>query len=97
MTLTLPNNLDTLLREQASLGGFESPSAYVDHLLRSEARTQEQCLDFSPIPSGKEFDYRLDRLIEESLESGDSEEADNADLDAMESEALSILRARRGK
>lgn len=97
MTLTLPDNLDTLLQEQASLGGFESPSAYVEHLLRSEARAQEQSLDFSTIPSGKEFDHRLDRLIVESLESGEPVEADEADFDTMESEALAILRARRAK
>jgi Arc/MetJ-type ribon-helix-helix transcriptional regulator len=96
-TLTLPDNLDALLREQASLGGFESHSAFVEHLLRSKARAQEQSLDFTVIPSGKEFDHRFDRLIDEALQSGEQEEADEADFDAMESEALTSLRARRAK
>lgn len=97
MTLTLPDNLDTLLREQASLGGFESPSAYVEHLLRTAPCAHEQSLDFTVIPSGEDLASRLDRLIDEALQSGEPEEADEADFDAIESEALAILRARRAR
>ncbi|MBZ5619947.1 MAG: hypothetical protein LAQ69_14680 [Acidobacteriia bacterium] len=92
MNVTIPDSLKDFVEQQASSGRYANPDAFVADLLRAEAEMYERVGRGEPIPVDEHFDRRLEVLLDEAEDSGDYVEATKDDFDAMEREALELLR-----
>jgi putative addiction module CopG family antidote len=95
MNVTLPDSLKEFVGKQVNAGRYANPDAFVAELVRTEAEIFERVNRGEALPIDEHFDRRLEALLDEAEESGDYVEADKKDFDAMEREALEILRKRK--
>ncbi len=94
MTVTLPDSVKDFVEKQVGCGRYGSPDAFVAELVRTEAEMFERINRGEPIPFDEHFDRRLEVLLDEADRSGDYLEVDEKEFDAMEREALDLLRRR---
>ena len=93
MNVTIPDSLRDFVEKQAGSGRYSNPDAFIAALLRSEAEMLERVERGEPLPVDEHFDRRLETLLDEA-ETGDYVEAAKDDFDAMEREALELVRRR---
>ena len=95
MNVTIPDSLKDFIEQQASSGRYANPDAFVADLLRSEAEMFERVRRGEALPIDAHFDRRMETLLDEAQNSGDYVGATKDDFDAMEREALELLRKRQ--
>ena len=95
MNVTIPDSLKDFVEQQASSGRYANPDAFVADLLRSEAEMFERAGRGEPLPFDEHFDRRLEALLDEAQNSGDYVGATKDDFDAMEREAVELVRKRK--
>ena len=86
--VTLPNDLK---------GGYHNPDAFVAKLLQDEAAMFERVSRGEPLPIDEHFARRMESLLDEAEASGDYTRASKEDFDAMEREALELIRERKSQ
>lgn len=64
-------------------------------LLREREKISERVGRGEPIPLDEHFDRRLEALLDEAEKSGEYVEVTQEDFDAMEREALELVRKRK--
>ncbi len=94
MNVTLSDSLKDFVQKQVSSGRYADADAFIEDLVRTEARLLERVNHGEALPVDEHFDRRLETLLDEAGQSGDYVEATRADFDAMEREALELLRER---
>ena len=95
MNVTLSDVLKEFVDKQVSSGRFPNPDAFVEELVRTEAEMFDRVNRGEALPLDKHFDRRLEVLLNEAEESGGYVEVTTGDFDAMEREALEIVRKRK--
>ena len=80
MNVSLPDAMKHFIDAQVATGGYSSTSEYVRALVRDEQQRQAKA--------------RLETLLLEALDSGDSTAMTKEDWDAIRQEGLARLRAR---
>ena len=95
MNVNIPDSLAAFVARQVSLGHFQDRDAFISALVRTEAEIFEQLDRGEPLPVDGHLARRLATLIEEADDSGDYVAATSEDFDAMEREALDLVRGRR--
>jgi Arc/MetJ-type ribon-helix-helix transcriptional regulator len=95
MNVAIPDSLHKFIEEQVRSGRYPNPDAFVAELVKTEAEVFERVARGEPIVIDEHFGRRLEVLLDEAEESGDYVEVTPEDFDAMECEALEILRKRR--
>lgn len=93
MNITLPDSLASFINEQVRLGRYPSADALVADIVGIEASIAKK-IGEGELPTDEDFNRRLAAMLDEADESGDYQEADAADFDAMEREAMVILAQR---
>ena len=92
MKVNLPDSLKDFVDEQVNSGGYTDPDAFVADLVKTEAAIFARIKRGDALPLDEHFDRRLEVLLDEAEESGDYVEAAKEDFDAMEREALELIR-----
>ncbi len=92
MKVNLPDSLRDFVDEQVHSGGYADPDAFVADLLKTEAAVFARLKHGHALPFDEHFDRRLEALLDEAEESGDYVTAAKEDFDAMEREALELIR-----
>ena len=95
MNVTLPESLKEFVLQKVRSGRYATADAFVEELVRTEAEILERVNRGEPLPVDDRFDRRLEMLLEEAEQSGDYIEVTHEDFDAVEREALELLRQRR--
>jgi Arc/MetJ-type ribon-helix-helix transcriptional regulator len=95
MNVTLPDSLKELVEKQVKSGRYADPDAFVAELVRTEAQMFERVSRGEALPIDEHFDRRLETLLDEGEKSGDYVEAGKEEFDAMEREAIDLLRKRK--
>lgn len=95
MNVTLPDSLKEFVEKQVKSGHYADPDAFVAELVRTEAQMFERVSRGEALPIDEHFDRRLETLLDEGEKSGGYVEADEAEFDAMEREAIDLLRKRK--
>ncbi len=95
MKVTLPESLKEFIEKQLTSGRYTNPDTFVADLVRSEAEMFDRISRGEPFPIDEHFDRRLDALLDEAARSGDYVEATKEEFNAMEREALDLLRQRK--
>lgn len=95
MNVTLPDVLKEFVDKQVSSGRFANPDAFVEELVRTEAEMFDRINRGEALPVDQHFDRRLEVLLDEAEESGGYVEVTQGDFDAMEREALEVVRTRK--
>jgi antitoxin ParD1/3/4 len=95
MNVTLPDSLKEFVEKQVKSGRYANPDAFVTELVRSESEMFERVSRGEALPQDEHFDRRLETLLDEAENSGDYVEATKSDFDAMERDALDLLRKRK--
>jgi len=93
--VSLPDDLKGFVEKQLSSGRYANPDAFVAELLHDEAAMFERISRGEPLPINEHFDRRLEALLDEAEASGDYVGATKKDFDAMEREALELVRKRK--
>ena len=91
MNVTLPDSLKIFVEQQVSSGRYANPDAFVADLVKSESEVFERVRRGEPLPLDEHFDRRLETLLDEAADS-DYVEVTRADFNAMEREALELVR-----
>ena len=94
MTLTIPDSLKGFVERQATAGKYADSDSFVSDLLSREANIFDRVATGFELPADEHFERRLEALLDEA-ELGAYEEVTAAGFDAMESEALDLIRTRR--
>jgi len=92
MKVNLPDSLKDFVDEQVNSGRYADPDAFVAELLKTEVALFERIKRGDVLPLDEHFDRRLEVLLDEAEKSGDYLTASKEDLDAMEREALELIR-----
>ena len=95
MNVTIPDSLKNFIEQQVSEGRYANPDAFVAHLVRSEAEVFERIARGEPLVIDEQFDRRVDALLDEAERDGDYVDVTKEDFDAMEGEALELMRKRK--
>jgi len=95
MNVTIPDSLKDFIAQQVNSGDYANSDAFVADLVRAEAEIFERVAQGEPIPIDKHFDRRLEALLDEAEKSGEYAEVTKEDFDAMEREAMELLRKRK--
>src|SRR6266536_2312645 len=95
MNVTLPESLKEFVEKQVRSGDYANADAFIAELVQTEAQMFERISRGEPLPLDEHFDRRLETLLDEAEKSGDYIEADKAEFDAMERDALDILHKRK--
>ena len=95
MNVTIPESLKDFVEQQVSSGRYANPDAFVADLVRTEAEMFERVSRGEPLPIDEHFDRRLEALLDGAEKSGDYIEVTKEEFDAMEREALELMRKRR--
>lgn len=95
MNVTLPDSLKEFVENQVKSGRYANADAFVAELIRTEAEMFDRVNRGEAIPVDEHFDRRLETLLDEAEKSGDYVGAEKDDFDAMEREALDLLRKRQ--
>ena len=95
MNVTIPEALKDFVEKQASAGHYASSDAFVADVLRAEAAMLRRIGLGEPLPTDEHFDRRVGALLDEAQSSGAYVEVTKEDFDAMEREALELLRNRK--
>ena len=93
MNLSLSDSLKGFIETQIQSGRYESPSAYVETLIREDAKRQREAGEALPVDA--HFDARVEALLQEAEESGEPQEVTPEDWDSIEREAMTILKTRQ--
>jgi Arc/MetJ-type ribon-helix-helix transcriptional regulator len=94
MNVAIPDSLKDFIEKQAASGRYSNPDAFVADLLRSEEEMFARVARGEPLPVDEHFDRRLEALLDEA-ETGDYVEVTRDDFDAMEREAMELVRRRQ--
>lgn len=97
MKVNLPNELKGFVEKQVSSGGYPNPDAFIAKLLHDEAAMFERVSRGEPLPIDEHFERRMESLLDEAEASGDYIGASKEDFDAMEGEALELIRKRKSQ
>jgi Arc/MetJ-type ribon-helix-helix transcriptional regulator len=92
MKVTLPDSLKEFVEKQLASGRYSNPDEFVVNLVRSEAAMFDRIERGEPFPIDEHFDGRLEALLDEAKDSGGYVEATKEEFDAMEREALELVR-----
>jgi len=92
MHVTIPDSLKEFIEEQVSSGRYPDPDAFVSDLVRTEAEMFKQIGAGEALPVDQHFGRRLEALLDEAEQSGDHLDVTREDCDAVEREALDLLR-----
>lgn len=95
MNINLPDSLKGFVYEQVNSGRYADADAFVAELLQAEAALFERIKLGEPFPLDEHFDRRLEVLLDEAEQSGDYMAATKEDFDAMEREALKLIREKQ--
>ncbi len=95
MNINVPNSLKNLINEQVNSGRYANPDAFVAELLEAEAAMFERIKRGEALPLDEHFDRRLEVLLDEAENSGNYVTATKEDFDAMEREALKLIREKK--
>jgi len=101
MHISLPDSLKPFIDRQMALGRYASPSAYVEDLIREEAKRQtetrllERVNAGEPLPVDEQFAGRLDALLQEAEDSGAPEEMTKEDWERIRQEGLALYHKRQ--
>ncbi len=95
MNVTLSDSLREFVEKQAISGRYANADAFVEELVRTEAQLLERVNNGEPLPVDEHFERRFEALLDEGEASGDYVEINREEFDAMEREALELLRAHR--
>lgn len=95
MEITLTDSLKKFVDEQVSSGRYPDPDAFIADLLQTEILVFERIRHGEALPMDEHFSRRLEVLLDEAAESGNYLKADKEEFDAMEREALELIRSRR--
>ena len=91
----LPDSLKGFVEKQVSSGRYANPDAFITELLRNEAEMFDRINRGEPFPVDEHFDRRLEVLLDEAELSGDYVPVTKKEFDAMEREALELVRKRK--
>ena len=94
MKVNLPDSLKDFVDEQVNSGGYADSDAFVAELLQTEVALFDRIKRGDALPLDEHFDRRLEVLLDEAEKSGDYVTAAEEDFDAMEREALELIRKR---
>ena len=92
MKVNLPDSLKDFVDEQVNSGRYADPDAFVAELLKTEVALFERIKCGDVLPLDEHFDRRLEVLLDEAEKGGDYVAASKEDFDAMEREALELIR-----
>ena len=95
MKVSLPDDLKEFVEKQLNSGRYANPDAFIAEVLHSEAAMFERISCGAPLPIDEHFDRRLEALLDEAENSGDYVSATKKEFDAMEREALELVRKRK--
>ena len=95
MKVSVPDSLKGFVDEQVHSGQYADPDAFVADLLQAEAAMFERIRRGETLPLDEHFNRRLEVLLDEAERSGDYVAATKDDFDAMEREALQLMREKR--
>src|ERR1700687_2255648 len=95
MNVTLPDSLKEFVEKQAASGSYANPDAFVAELVQTEAERLDRVSRGEALPIGEHFDRRLAALLDEVEKSGYYVDVTKDDFDAMEREALDLIRKRK--
>ena len=95
MKVSLPDDLKEFVEKQLNSGRYANPDEFISELLHNEAAMFERISRGEPLPIDEHFDRRLETLLDEAEASGDYVGATKKDFDAMEREALELVRNRK--
>jgi len=101
MNISLPDSLKTLIDQQLTTGRYQSPSAYVEELIREDAKRQaetvllQQVNAGEPLPVDEHFDARVEALLQEAEDSGAPEEMTKEDWKSIRREGLALFHKRQ--
>jgi antitoxin ParD1/3/4 len=101
MHISLPDSLKTFIDQQMATGRYQSPSAYVEALIRAEEKRQAEALLFQgvnagePLPVDEHFDARVEALLQEAEDSGEPEEMTKEDWERIRREGLALFHKRQ--
>jgi antitoxin ParD1/3/4 len=93
MNISLSDSLKGFIETQIQSGRYESPSAYVETLIREDEKRQREAGEALPVDA--HFDARVEALLQEAEESGEPQEVTPEDWDSIEREAMTILKTRQ--
>jgi putative addiction module CopG family antidote len=100
MNISLPDSLKVFIEKQVKSGRCESPSAYVEALIREDARRQAEVLVLQrinvgePLPIDEHFATRLAVLLQEAEDSGEPEEMTQEDWESIRRDGMALLQKR---
>ncbi len=92
MNINVPDALKSFVYEQVNSGRYADPDTFVAELLQAEVAMFERIKRGKPLPLDEHFDRRLEVLLDEAENSGNYVTASKEDFDAMEREALKLIR-----
>jgi len=101
MNISLPDSLQAFIDQQIATGRCQSPSAYVEELIREDAKRQAEALLLqrvnagAPLPVDEHFDVRIAALLQEAEDSGEPEGMTLEEWDSIEREAMALLQKRQ--
>jgi len=94
MKVNLPDSLKDFVDKQVNSGRYADPDAFVAELIETEAAIFERLKRGDVLPLDEHFNRRLEVLLDEAEKNGDYVSASKEDFDAMEREALELVRKR---
>ena len=95
MNVILPDSLKKFVEKQLRSGRYSNPDAFVAELVQSEAEMFDRIARGESFPIDEHLGRRLETLLDEAEKSGDYVPAAKEDFDAMEREALELIRKRK--
>jgi antitoxin ParD1/3/4 len=93
MNISLPDSLKAFIEKQVQSGRYQSPSAYVETLIREDEQRQGEAGQALPVDT--HFDERIIALLQQAEDSGEPEEVTPKDWEGIEQEAMTILKTRQ--
>jgi len=94
MKVNLPDSLRDFVDAQVNPGRYAGPDAFIAELIETEAAIFERLKRGDVLPLDEHFNRRLEVLLDEAEKNGDYVSASKEDFDAMEREALELVRKR---
>jgi antitoxin ParD1/3/4 len=101
MNISLPDALKAFIDQQIATGRCQSPSAYIEELIRDDAKRQAEALLLQrvdagePLPIDAHFDARIEALLQEAEDSGEPEEMTKDDWEHIRREGFAFLQKRQ--
>lgn len=96
MNITIPDSLNEFVTRETGAGHFADADAFVADLIRREAEVVERTRRGEPFVLDEHFERRLERMLDE-VENDECVSATSEDFDAMEREALDLIRQRQSR